>query len=152
LECSPSSARSTSRIVDRASDRCWQVWEQSDRYNQSSKPQKSCFTYDGTFENVTATWLRWCDANGNPIPTGDEIVAQKEAQISQAEAQLAQERSRTREALLFGIELGLKLKFGDEGLTAFEEISAIDDRNLLQAIASRLPTANTLDEIRQLYQ
>jgi Uma2 family endonuclease len=101
--------------------------------------------WQGTFENVTATWLRWCDADGNPIPTGDEIVAQKEAQ-------LAEERSRTRQALLFGIELGLKLKFGDRGLTAFEEISAIGDRNLLQAIASRLPTANTLDEVRQIYQ
>jgi len=89
--------------------------------------------------------LRWCYPNGTPIPTGDELVAQKDAQLSQ-------EQTRTKQALLLGIELGLKLKFGDRGLAILGEISAITDVSLLQAIVSGLSTANSLEEIQQIYR
>ena len=50
------------------------------------------------------------------------------------------------------IELGLRLKFGDEGLLLLEEISGISDVGVLQAIAFHMSAANNLDEIRQIYQ
>ncbi|MGE5656934.1 MAG: Uma2 family endonuclease [Actinomycetota bacterium] len=107
--------------------------------------------WQGEFENVQATWLRWCYADGTPVPTGDELIAQKDAELSQIQAQLTEEQARTKQALLLAIELGLKLKFGEAGEEIFSEISAISDLSLLQAIASRLSSANSLEEIRQLY-
>ena len=57
-----------------------------------------------------------------------------------------------REGLLKGIELGLRLKFGSEGLGILPEISELQDVNLLEAIVSGLETVSTLDELRLLYQ
>jgi hypothetical protein len=66
------------------------------------------------------------------------------------------ERLATREGikqgLLEGIELGLRLKFGDEGLEVLSEISQIKDVEQLRAILRGLLTVNSLDELRQLYQ
>ncbi len=152
--------------------------------------------WQGVFEAVNDTWLRWCDESGNVIPTVEELAAQLSqtqgqlsqtqgqlsqtqgqlsqtaaqlsqtqgqlsqtaaqlsqtaAQLSQAEAQLAAERERTKQALLQGIELGLRLKFGSSG-AILEEIAAINDVTVLQAIASNLPAANNLEEVRQIYQ
>ncbi|RQH17696.1 Uma2 family endonuclease [Okeania hirsuta] len=39
--------------------------------------------WDGKFENINGTWLRWCNVGGNVIQTGDEIAAEKNAEISQ---------------------------------------------------------------------
>ncbi len=58
-----------------------------------------------------------------------------------------------RQGLLEAIELGLRLKFGDEGLEILPEISEIEDVEQLKAIISGLlTTVNTLEELRQLYQ
>jgi hypothetical protein len=58
-----------------------------------------------------------------------------------------------KQGLLEAIELGLRLKFGDEGLEILPEISEIEDVEQLKAIISGLlTTVNTLDELRQLYQ
>lgn len=57
-----------------------------------------------------------------------------------------------REGLLKGIELGLRLKFGSEGLGILPEISELMDVNLLEAILDGLETVSTVDELRQLYQ
>ncbi len=108
--------------------------------------------WQGEFENARGGWLRWCYAGGEPIPTGDELAAQKDAQLSQKDAQLLEEKARTKQAFIQIIELGLRLKFGDAGLLLVEDISGISDVAVLQAIASRMPAANNLDEIRQLYQ
>ncbi|TAF30716.1 MAG: Uma2 family endonuclease [Oscillatoriales cyanobacterium] len=129
--------------------------------------------WEGEFEKVTGTWLRWCYPSGAPIPTGGELAAQKNAQLSQKDAQLSQkdaqlsqkdaelsqkdaqlleEQARTKRAFIQMIELGLKLKFGEEGLVLLDEISAISDVGVLQAIASDTIAANNLDEIRQIYQ
>ena len=51
-----------------------------------------------------------------------------------------------------GIELGLKLKFGAEGLAMLPEVADIKDAGLLESILSGLETANTLAEWRNLYQ
>jgi len=122
--------------------------------------------WEGEFEKVGGTWLRWCYPSGDPIPTGDELAAQKDAQLSRKDAQLSQkdaqlsqkdaqlleEQARTKRAFIQMIELGLKLKFGEEGLLLLDEISAISDVAVLQAIASGTAAANNLDEIRQIYQ
>ncbi|MEG4803101.1 Uma2 family endonuclease [Microcoleus sp. ARI1-B5] len=114
--------------------------------------------WEGEFEKVTGTWLRWCYASGAPIPTGDELAAQKNAQLSQKDAELSQkdaqlleEQARTKRAVIQTIELGLRLKFGEEGLVLVDEISAISDVAVLEAIASDMLAANNLDEIRQIY-
>ncbi|PSB19811.1 Uma2 family endonuclease [filamentous cyanobacterium Phorm 46] len=122
--------------------------------------------WEGEFENVAGTWLRWCYASGAPIPTGDELAAQKDAQLFQKDAQLSQkdaelfqkdaqlleEQARIKRAFIQVIELGLRLKFGEGGLVLLDEISAISDVGVLQAIASDMLAANNLDEIRQIYQ
>ncbi|NER07630.1 MAG: Uma2 family endonuclease, partial [Okeania sp. SIO3C4] len=46
--------------------------------------------WNGVFENVNDTWLRWCDESGNVIKTGDEITAEKDAEISQKDTQISQ--------------------------------------------------------------
>ncbi|GAX40781.1 hypothetical protein NIES4075_17470 [Tolypothrix sp. NIES-4075] len=56
-----------------------------------------------------------------------------------------------REELLSGIELGLELKFGTEGLQLMPEISQITDLDVLRTIREGLRTMNSLEEIRQIY-
>ena len=56
--------------------------------------------WEGTYEGVTDTWLRWCDQDGQLILTGKEGRAQAEAYAMQAvqradsaEAEVAQLRA-----------------------------------------------------------
>lgn len=56
------------------------------------------------------------------------------------------------EALLKGIALGLKLKFGETGQNLLPEIESIQDVNLLEAILSGIDTASTVSQLRQIYQ
>ncbi len=100
--------------------------------------------WNGRFENINGTWLRWCDADGNVIQTGDEIAVEKDAEISQKDAQIKQ-------ALLLAIEMGLKLKFGDESVGMLSEISAINDVKLLEIIVTQIPQVSSMDELRKLY-
>jgi Uma2 family endonuclease len=45
--------------------------------------------WEGTYEDGTGVWLRWCDANGNLIPTGAEGREAEAARAAQAEAENA---------------------------------------------------------------
>ena len=56
------------------------------------------------------------------------------------------------EALLKGIALGLKLKFGEPGQDLFPEIESIQDVSLLEAILEGIDTASTVSQLRQIYQ
>lgn len=56
------------------------------------------------------------------------------------------------EELLNAIELGLDLKFGEEGLKLMPEIREIDDIDVLRAIRSKIKPAKSLDELRAIYQ
>jgi Uma2 family endonuclease len=58
--------------------------------------------WEGDYEGVTTTWLRWADLEGNVLPTRGEIAeqAQAEAQQAQAEAQQAQAENRKLAAKL----------------------------------------------------
>ncbi|NET25880.1 Uma2 family endonuclease [Okeania sp. SIO1I7] len=121
--------------------------------------------WSGTFENINGTWLRWCNVDGNVIKTGDEIAAeknaeisqkdveisQKDAEISQKDAEISQKNAEIKQALLLAIEMGLKLKFGDELVGILSEISEINDVKLLERIVSQIPQISSMDELRKLY-
>ncbi|MBD2266888.1 hypothetical protein H6G49_28455 [Nostoc sp. PCC 7120 = FACHB-418] len=62
------------------------------------------------------------------------------------------ERFGIQKGLLKGIALGLKLKFGTSGQNLLPEIEQIEDVNLLESILSAIETANTVDELRSIYQ
>jgi hypothetical protein len=66
---------------------------------------------------------------------------------------LAREEGHTeglREGLLEAIELGLKLRFGAEGLQCFPAIQLLKDIDSLRRIKQAIETAATVDDIRQL--
>ena len=58
-------------------------------------------------------------------------------------------RARTEE-ILAGIELGLELKFGTEGLQMMAEVRRITDVEALQGIRQAIKTAATVDDFRQI--
>jgi hypothetical protein len=57
-----------------------------------------------------------------------------------------------QQGLIKGISLGLKLKFGESGQNLLPEIESIGDVNLLSAILEAIETADSVDELRQIYQ
>ena len=57
-----------------------------------------------------------------------------------------------REGLIEGISVGLRLKFGEEGLSLLPEISEIQDVEQLRAILAGLAEVNALSELRSIYQ
>ena len=62
------------------------------------------------------------------------------------------ERIGLRKGLLTGLELALEFKFGDEGRRVADEIRQIRDLAVLEAVAERLRTAASVDEVRAVYQ
>jgi hypothetical protein len=55
--------------------------------------------WSGTFEGHEDAWLRWCDANGEIIPTGEERAAQAQEQARQATEQARQATEQARQAM-----------------------------------------------------
>ncbi|MDQ3650246.1 MAG: Uma2 family endonuclease [Acidobacteriota bacterium] len=45
--------------------------------------------WQGVFEDREGIWLRWCDAEGRLIPTGEERALQAEAEVERLRAELA---------------------------------------------------------------
>jgi len=62
------------------------------------------------------------------------------------------EKQGMQQGLLEGIAVALKLKFGTDGEKEMPKISKIQDPKILQAINWGIITANTLDELRNLYR
>lgn len=56
--------------------------------------------WDGVYENVEATWLRWHDQDGAPIPTGEERaeLERERADAEQARADAERERADAEHA------------------------------------------------------
>ena len=54
--------------------------------------------WEGTYEDGTGVWLRWCDASGNLIPTGAEGRQVEAARATQAESRATQAESRATQA------------------------------------------------------
>ena len=44
--------------------------------------------WDGESEGVKAVWLRWCDQEGNVIPTGAELAEAERARAERLAARL----------------------------------------------------------------
>lgn len=54
--------------------------------------------WEGEFEGHRDQWLRWCDAKGEIIPTGEERARQEAERAQRAEEQARQEAERARQA------------------------------------------------------
>ncbi|MDY7016388.1 MAG: Uma2 family endonuclease [Cyanobacteriota bacterium] len=54
--------------------------------------------WEGEFEGRRDTWLRWCDKEGNILPTGDELAREAEEYASQAEERASQAEERASQA------------------------------------------------------
>src|SRR5262249_3663200 len=61
------------------------------------------------------------------------------------------ERIGREQDLLMGIELGLKLKFGAEGLRLLPELRALQDHELLEDVLKAIETAASPDELRRIW-
>jgi Uma2 family endonuclease len=53
--------------------------------------------WEGEFESVTTTWLRWCDENGNLLLTGDEMAQQQKQRAENAENELEKLKEKLRQ-------------------------------------------------------
>jgi len=62
------------------------------------------------------------------------------------------EQRGERKGLFDGITLGLKLKWGADGLRLLPEIGRIEDVYLLRAIHEGLKRVSTPEELRRIYQ
>jgi hypothetical protein len=61
------------------------------------------------------------------------------------------ERIGMEKCLLKGIEVGLKLKFGAEGLELMPELRQIRDHVLLGKVLARIKTAASPDDLRRIW-
>ncbi len=66
--------------------------------------------WDGVFEDKEDTWLRWCDEQGNIIPTGEERARMEAKARQQAEARADHEAEARREAEDRAAQLAAKLR------------------------------------------
>jgi Uma2 family endonuclease len=53
--------------------------------------------WQGRYDNVQRSWLRWCDADGNWIPTPQEQVVQEQQLVQQEQQRVQQEQQRTQQ-------------------------------------------------------
>jgi Uma2 family endonuclease len=82
------------------------------RYRQSAETYLEAVglgltLWKGAFEGWENTWLRWCDRNGQPIPTGAEKAALESQLVVEANKQLAAERQRADSLLALLKEKGI---------------------------------------------
>jgi hypothetical protein len=61
------------------------------------------------------------------------------------------ERMAAKRELLEGLEVGLELKFGPEGLQLLPELRQLTDVAVLREVLRAIKTATTLDELRRVY-
>jgi len=61
------------------------------------------------------------------------------------------ERRGIKQGLMEGISLGLELKFGKEGVRELPNIKRIQNLEILRSIFRAIKTAQTLEELRQMY-
>ena len=66
--------------------------------------------WDGVFEDKEDTWLRWCDAQGNIIPTGEERARTEAEARQQAEERASHEAAARQQAEDRAAQLAAKLR------------------------------------------
>jgi hypothetical protein len=49
---------------------------------------------ESVHESITAEWLRWCDREGNVLPTGEELAERKRQELEAERAHTEAERQR----------------------------------------------------------
>ena len=54
--------------------------------------------WHGIFEGLEYDWLRWCDASGNILLTGNELAQQAQQQAEQEKQRAEQEKQRAQQA------------------------------------------------------
>ncbi len=81
-----------------------------------------------------------------------EIEQVRQESQNQMRQVLLESQNQMRQVLLENLELSLELKFGTLGLNLLPEISQIEDVEQLRAILAGLKTAQTVEELRQIYQ
>ncbi len=87
-----------------------------------------------------------------------DLEAEFDREVQQLEARQSMkyvtsiERNARKESLLEGIEVGLSVKFGSEGLSLVSDISQIEDIQQLRKILSGIKTVTSVSELQQLYQ
>ena len=70
--------------------------------------------------------------------------------LEQGRQEVRQEEKRN--GLLLGIQIGLDIKFGDEGMSLYQEIQKIQEMDILQAICDKIKAVSALAELRRIYQ
>ena len=53
--------------------------------------------WEGEYEEMTATWLRWCDERGNIFPTGKVRAEQEKARADEEKARADEEKMRAEQ-------------------------------------------------------
>lgn len=74
--------------------------------------------WQGRFQEMENDWLRWCDRDGNLIPTGDEKAEQERSRAEQEYSRAEQEHSRAEQEHSRAERLAAKLL--ELGLSADE--------------------------------
>ena len=86
------------------------------------------------------------------IDQAQQQAEQAQQQATQAQQQATQAQLQLEQGLRDGIATVLEVRFGDAGATLQPEIAAIHDPATLRAIMTQLKTAQTLADVRAIYQ
>jgi hypothetical protein len=62
-----------------------------------AKVQLGLRLWEGSYEDMPATWLRWCNQDGTLIPTGSERAEQERERAEQERERAEQERERAEQ-------------------------------------------------------
>jgi len=81
------------------------TWEEPGYFSEGL--QLYLIRWEGDYEGVTATWIRWADPEGNVLPTRGEIAIQAQAQAQQAQAQAQQAQAENLKLAAKLRELGI---------------------------------------------
>ncbi len=87
-----------------------------------------------------------------------DLEAEFDKEVQQLEARQSMkyvtsiERNARKESLLEGIEVGLSVKFGSEGLSLLSDISQIEDIQELRKILEGIKTVTSVSQLQQIYQ
>jgi hypothetical protein len=66
--------------------------------------------WPGQFEGIAETWLRWCDKEGMPIPTGAEMAVREKERAEKAEGQAEKAEEEKGKSLQDNERLKAKLR------------------------------------------
>jgi Uma2 family endonuclease len=67
-------------------------------------------TWEGSYGDMSTTFLRWCDRHGNLIPTGAERAEQEKQRAEQEKQRAEQEKQRAEQEKQRAVKLAEKLR------------------------------------------